>query len=106
MRVARPLLAILTMLTVATAAVVDNAVICGDECAVAGSCSGAGHQDGQPATPHQCSLCPCHTPSLKPLALEPAHRLVATAQHRLPSVRALHGLDAPAPPTPPPTRLG
>ena len=104
MRSALCLVALLTTCSVVTASVADNPAICADEGEdQGGSCSMPGDRSGAPAVPHTCSLCPCHTPVNRPVAKPPFNPIAVVAEFRAKPAAAPESLDAPAPPTPPPT---
>jgi hypothetical protein len=99
MRRLRQLVAIVAITCTAWAAVVDNPVVCPDEPAQ------QEHQNHQaPGSPHCCLTAPCRTPTLSPspIALDQPLSTVLAAV-RPPPAATLSSIDAPTPPTPPPT---
>ncbi len=91
-------LAPLTAACLAWAAVADNAVVCPDDGDVPGEA-----RHGTPAGPHGCVTAPCHTPVVVIDAIASASPATAVVEHVTLAPAALTGIDAPAPPTHPPT---
>jgi hypothetical protein len=99
LRLLRHIVAVAALACSTWASIVDNPVVCPDELP---------HQDGNenhgtPASSHCCLTAPCRTPTVSP-SLAPVVQPVPAATAAPPSgVASLSGIDAPAPPTPPPT---
>jgi hypothetical protein len=92
--------ALVAAAAVAWSSVSDNPAVCADDAREAGE-----HGQGAPAGSHCCPSCPCHTPTVVlPSVMIVERAAPADAQVSV-APGALHGIDRPAPPTPPPTLL-
>lgn len=84
------------------ASVVDNPAVCPDEVGEQGE---GNQRHDTPPTSHCCITAPCHTPTavrVVAVPVAPARSIIA----RVPLTHSvLTSIDAPAPPTPPPTSL-
>jgi hypothetical protein len=92
--------ALVAAAAIAWSSVSDNPAVCADDAGEAGE-----HGQGAPAGSHCCTSCPCHTPTIvRPSASVVERAGPADAQVSF-ALGALHSIDRPAPPTPPPTVL-
>jgi hypothetical protein len=96
----------LAAFSVTVASVADNPAICGDDdtSEASGPCSGSSDHREDPSAPqHQCTLCPCRTPSVAPRVAPALQPIVLVEEQPSAQVLIPASLDAPAPPTPPPS---
>jgi hypothetical protein len=93
--------ALLSAAAIAWSSVADNPAVCADNDArEAGE-----HGHGTPANSSCCPSCPCHTPTVLRASVAIVERAAPSDAQLSVAHRALHSIDRPAPPTPPPTIL-
>lgn len=101
-RIPGQMVALASVAFLSWASLVDNPAVCPDEVGVQGE---ENHRHDTPPTSHCCITGPCHTPTAVRVVALPVALVASAVRWEPPADHVLTSIDAPAPPTPPPTSL-